>query len=117
MTERCSAAGSHCDHEDRTDGKVNQSVARPYYVLILVPRPSMHAWLEYAWREGLRTRLLEDACCVSIKQGKRALTFWSRCQARQGAYVTDILGLGRGQRGLWLSLMDGNHGGHAGWYL
>ena len=24
------------------------------------------------------------------------LMFWSRCQARQGAYVTNILGLGEG---------------------
>ena len=52
------------------------------------------------WREGLRTRLLEDVCCVSDIQGYRAcmqwavLMFWFRCQARQGAYVTDILGLG-----------------------
>ena len=93
--------------------RINQSVARPYYVYVLVPRPSMRAWLVYAWREGLRTRLLEDACCMSNRacMQRAVLTFCPRCQARQGAYVTSILGLGEGAKGLWLSLMDGNHGG------
>ena len=102
---RRDAAGSHRDHEDRADGKVNQSVAtcRPYYVCILVPRPSMRAWLEYAWREGLRTRLLEDACCVSDIQGYRACMQWTMgctysntcfmpwCQAKQGAYSSSLV--------------------------
>ena len=88
----------------------------------------MRAWLEYTWREGVRTRLLQDACCVSNRACMQwtVLTIWSWCQARQGAYVTNILGLGpvvsRGQThmrgsgperqwalgeegGMWLSLM------------
>ena len=60
----------------------------------------MRAWLEYAWREGLRTRLLEDAClCESLVTGHACTCVLVPVSSKARGLCNRYIGPGEGAKG------------------